>query len=151
MGFVTANCSLLRLGILPAVWLMGIPNGVERPPSEPELQPQSVRPASIVDAVLTCLPPLTACPSCVRNLEAGWQRQDLFCSCFSCSQQSADRSTLEAVEHLPPPLAAKNPPPLLQVAVAPHLGRRSSFQVKPSLPRRSCKGCRVNGRPWRQS
>merc|ERR1712020_109187 len=91
--------------------------------------------------------------SCVRNLEAGWQRQDLFCSCFSCSQQSADRSTLavEAVEHLPPPLAAKNPPPLLQVTVAPHLGRRSSFQVKPSLPRRSCKGCRVNGRPWRQS
>merc|ERR1712038_1011709 len=89
--------------------------------------------------------------SCVRNLEAGWQRQDLFCSCFSCSQQSADRSTLavEAVEHLPPPLAAKNP--LLQVAVDPHLGRRSSFQVKPSLPRRSCKGCRVNGRPWRQS
>ena len=148
MGFVTANCSLLRLGILPAVWLMGIPNGVERPPSEPELQPQSVRPASIVDAVLTCLPPLTAC---VRNLEAGWQRQDLFCSCFSCSQQSADRSTLavEAVEHLPPRLAAKNP--LLQVAVDPHLGRRSSFQVKPSLPRRSCKGCRVNGRPWRQS
>merc|ERR1711936_220864 len=99
---------------------------------------QSVRPARIVDAVLTCLPPLTAC---VRNLEAGWQRQDLFCSCFSCSQQSADRSTsaVEAVEHLPPPLAAKNP--LLQVAVDPHLGRRSSFQVKPSLPRRLGDQC----------
>ena len=144
-------------GIL-AVWLMGIPNGVERPASMLELlrpatsQPDRRRPAGAY--LLATDHDQLSNRSAFCNLKAGWQRQDICCSCFSLSPQSVDRLILvvEAAEDPRHLQAARSPRPLLPVAVrVDHpLGRQFSFRVMRSLQRRWCKGCRASGRLWRQ-